>query len=67
MTKSCSGCESCLVSLTFRQTHSVPVRGGPDTALLAEDGGLGDLAGREELVVDVSCRVEVRSKRGGGT
>lgn len=68
--KSCSGWESCSVSFgTLVSAHRVSRRGGPDTALLAEDGGLGDLAGREELVVDVSCCPQEGGGgvRGGGT
>lgn len=40
---------------TSWETHVVARRRGPDATLLAEDGGLRDLAGREKLVVDVGC------------
>jgi hypothetical protein len=39
-------------------THVVPRRSGPDATLLADDGGLRDLARGEELVVDVCYRPE---------
>lgn len=38
-------------------THRVAVGGGPDAALLADNGGLGDLASGNEVVVDVRCGI----------
>ena len=45
-------------------THSVPLGGRPDTALLAYYSGFVDLARSKELIVDVGCMAEHAVEKG---